>query len=215
MVKWFTSPDATPLCFVAYYQLSPMYEYRKLSVADRKAVIAARRDRLLPLHAPPHYPGRRLTYILTAACYEHRELIRPAPRRDELASELLAAPAEIHAWVILPNHYHLLATVDLAAFREWIRVCHSRLATNWNREDSARGRRVWYRFQDRQIRGDGHFYATMNYIHANPVKHGFAKRADDWPWCSFHRYLVDYGRELLVKLWRDYPVDRYGAAWDD
>jgi putative transposase len=29
----------------------------------------------------------------------------------------------------------------------------------------------------------------MDYIHHNPVKHGYAKRALDWPYSTFHRYV--------------------------
>ncbi|MBM3861823.1 MAG: transposase [Verrucomicrobia bacterium] len=192
-----------------------MYEYRKLSVAERKAVLSDRRQRDLPLHAPPHYPDGRQIYILTAACFEHRPFVSTEPRRSALRDTLLAAPGDIHAWVILPNHYHLLATVDLAGFSQWVRLLHSRLAKDWNREDAAKGRQVWYRFQDRQIRGDRHYFASLNYIHANPVKHGYVAKATDWLHSSLHEYLAKYGREVLADLWRKYPVDEYGKKWDD
>ncbi|UJP01563.1 MAG: transposase, partial [Nitrosomonas sp.] len=29
----------------------------------------------------------------------------------------------------------------------------------------------------------------VDYIHWNPVKHGWAKKVCDWPYSSFHRYV--------------------------
>lgn len=197
-----------------------MYDYRKLSPADRKVVLANRRECRLPLHAPPHYPDGRQTYIVTVACYEHQPLIDPERRRlafqEELLDQLQTQPwASVWAWVILPNHYHLLATLDLAKFRKWIRIFHSRLATVWNRENDAKGRRVWYRFQDRLMRSEAHYFASINYIHANPVRHGYVAQADEWASSSIHRHLANYGREAMVKLWKNYPLDRYGEGWDE
>lgn len=40
----------------------------------------------------------------------------------------------------------------------------------------------------------------MDYIHYNPLKHGLVKRAIDWPYSSFHRYL---------------KVGNYSADWGD
>ena len=192
-----------------------MYDYHKLTLAGRKALLTERRDRGLPLHAPPHYPDGRQTYILTAACYGHRPVISTESRRITLRDGFLSAPAEVHAWVILPNHYHLLATANLAQFRQWVRLFHSRLAKDWNREDAAKGRQVWYRFQDRQIRGVRHYFASLNYIHANPSKHGCVAKATEWPHSSLHEYLAKYGQDVLADLWREYPVDEYGKKWDE
>ena len=57
---------------------------------------------------------------------------------------------------------------------------------NWNREDGIPNRKVWYRFSDRGMRSEGHFFASINYIHANPVKHGYVEKATEWPWSSLH-----------------------------
>lgn len=29
----------------------------------------------------------------------------------------------------------------------------------------------------------------MDYIHFNPVKHGYVQRVVDWPYSTFHRYV--------------------------
>ena len=120
----------------------------------------------------------------------------------------------VHAWVVLPNHYHVLGEVDLTAFSKWIARLHNGKATQWNREDATLGRRVWYRFSDRRIRNERHYRASMNYIHGNPVKHRYVEDARAWPWCSLHEYLKTFGRAQLVEWWLAYPVREYGRGWD-
>jgi putative transposase len=45
-------------------------------------------------------------------------------------------------------------------------------------------------------------FPRANYIHFNPVKHGYVTRACDWPYSSFHRYVkngllpVDWGGDV-------------------
>ncbi len=49
---------------------------------------------------------------------------------------------------------------------------------------------VWQRrFWEHQIRNDEEYRAYIDYIHYNPVKHGYVGRALDWPYSTFHRYV--------------------------
>jgi putative transposase len=186
---------------------------------QRAQAVAERRGRKLPWHGPPHFEAEEGTYVLSAACFEHRELISPVSRLDEFSETLLDGleklRSKVHAWVVMPNHYHVLAEVDLIQYRRRIARLHNGKSTQWNREDGAVGRKVWHRFSDRRVRNERHFYASLNYLHANPVKHGYAKKADEWPWSSLHGCLDSLGREKLVELWREYPVLEYGRGWDD
>ena len=63
------------------------------------------------------------------------------------------------------------------------------------------------------MRSESHYYATMNYIHNNPVKHGYATLWTDWPFSSVHGYLGVKGG-WLVNVWRSYPLLNYGDKWD-
>ncbi|MBA3920543.1 MAG: transposase [Nostocaceae cyanobacterium] len=50
--------------------------------------------------------------MITVTCYEHKCRINTPARRQQLSNELferfIHEEIEILAWVILPNHYHLL-----------------------------------------------------------------------------------------------------------
>lgn len=49
---------------------------------------------------------------------------------------------------------------------------------------------VWQRrFWEHTIRDQYDYNRHFDYIHFNPVKHGYVKKAIDWPWSTFHRYL--------------------------
>lgn len=55
----------------------------------------------------------------------------------------------------------------------------------------ARGERgIWQcRYWEHLIRGDRDFEQHVDYLHWNPVKHGWVKRVRDWPYSSFHAYV--------------------------
>jgi len=134
---------------------------------------------------------------------------------DRLFAETIIADVQMHAWVILPNHYHILATVDhFTDLSSIFRRLHGATSYVWNGEDNTRGRKVWYRFADRMIRSEGHFLMTLNYIHYNPVKHGWVSSPYEWNESSVHWYLAEYGREWLRAKWVRYPFTTYGDKWD-
>jgi putative transposase len=182
-------------------------------------MLATRKRNYWPWHAPPHFDAGEDLYLLTAACFEHRPHLNSEARRDEWVSALtrLVADAggELRAWVVLPNHYHLLARVSLGAWGSRIARLHNGKATQWNREDGALGRKVWHRYADRRIRTDRHYFATLNYIHANPVRHGWTADAASWGWSSLSHYQREVGQATLAAWQNAYPIDRYGEGWDD
>jgi putative transposase len=55
------------------------------------------------------------------------------------------------------------------------------------------------------MRDESDFQKHMDYIHYNPVKHGLVKKASDWPYSTFHRYV---GQGV-------YGADWAGASGDE
>ncbi len=197
-----------------------MYEYRKLTPEQQREIVEERLRRGYPAHRPPHLAIDQACYLLTAACYEHRPHMHTAERRQQILDHLLAQLAlhemSMLAWVVLNNHYHLL--VQVTVFKQLAAIfkqVHGRSSFEWNKEDNARGRKVWYRYSDRLIRSERHYYTTLNYIHYNPVKHGVVESPYDWQWSSVHWYLEAHGREWLRDSWQRYPVRDYGKGWDN
>ncbi|MDQ7779808.1 MAG: transposase [Planctomycetota bacterium] len=133
-----------------------------------------------------------------------------------LVETLEATKLEMVGWVVLPNHYHALVLVDrleyVAAAAKQLHGFTSRL---WNIEDGSRGRKVWFKYEDRRIRSERHHFAALNYIHYNPVKHKHVASPLDWPWSSAHVYLKDMGRGWLRDKWKKFPILEMGKGWDD
>ena len=192
-----------------------------MSDAERKSVLAHRQRQNRPWHQPPHFlDGSETRFLITAACYEHRPIIGRSTERigqfeDELRETCAAHCREIHAWCVLPNHYHLLLDTD--SIRDVLYALgrlHGSTAHAWNTDDKAKGRQVWCGAVERSMRSERHFWATLNYIHHNPVKHGYVQKWQDWPFGSAVNFLNTFGREYTERLWRAYPIKRYGANWD-
>ena len=41
-------------------------------------------------------------------------------------------------------------------------------------------------FHDRMVRDDDELHSQLNYISENPVRAGYVKKAEDWPWCEIY-----------------------------
>jgi putative transposase len=64
------------------------------------------------------------------------------------------------------------------------------------------------------MRSNRHFWASVNYIHHNPVHHGYVEKWQDWAFSSASGFLEKFGREKTVQIWNEYPVLSYGKDWD-
>ncbi len=197
------------------------YEYRTLSPRDRDDVIDSRKQPGYPLHAPPHPFREKGTYLITAANFEHREIMISSERRNEFQEILLSGFHEINAeiigWVILANHYHFLASVEsLNLVSNLIKLIHGRTSRDWNLQDGLTGRRkFWYSLYYRMMRDELQLHRTLNYIHHNPVKHGYVRDVFDWQWSSLFLYENDMVKAWLNDHWTKYrPSAEFGKGWD-
>ena len=111
-------------------------------------------------------------------------------------------PFHIDAWVVLPDHLHCIWTLppgDSDFSKRWkaIKTHFSKHIplTEWRSTVRIKRdeRGIWQRrFWEHAIRNDEDYAAHIDYIHFNPVKHGWVGRVVDWPYSTFHRF-VDNG----------------------
>jgi putative transposase len=142
------------------------------------------------------------TFFFTVALLErHRRLL--TDHIDALREAFAAARAErpfvIDAIVVLPDHLHCIWTLppddaDFPARWHAIKSAFSRSIPKGERlspRRTAKGERgIWQRrYWEHAIRDETDFERHADYIHYNPVKHGHARCAADWPYSSFRHYV--------------------------
>lgn len=198
-----------------------MYQWRKLTKEEQKATLALRREEHRPWHSPRHIDYGAGCYLITGTCYEHKPVIGAKTgrmRECAAALDLLVSTSgsETIAWCVLPNHYHYLVyTESVLNILELLKLFHGRAARKWNLEDNQRGRKVFYNYLERYIPSEERFRKTINYVHHNPVKHGYVDRWDIWEMSSAQAYITAVGDEQARRWWLEYPIGDFGAGWDD
>jgi putative transposase len=105
-------------------------------------------------------------------------------------------PFDIEAMVVLPEHLHALWRLpvdDGDTASRWALLKQSfgkRLEELGVLAPPAGARRLWQRrFWEHRIENDSDLQRHVDYIHFNPVKHGWVLRARDWPYSSLHRFV--------------------------
>lgn len=142
------------------------------------------------------------------------EELRAAFRKVQAAHSF-----QIDAAVILPDHLHCIWTLpsnDSDFSTRWglIKANFSRSTENRERLSESRRKRgergIWQRrFWEHLIRDEEDFIRHTDYIHWNPVKHGWVKKVVDWPHSSFHAYLR---RGLYDSNWGEVAIAELEAG---
>ena len=145
--------------------------------------------------------GGTYFFTVTLADRSSRLLVEHLDRlRDAYASATALYPFETVAICILPDHVHAVWTLpenDSNFPLRWsfIKSKFSRalpIDTARNASKIAkRERDIWQRrYWEHVIRDDADLARHVDYIHFNPVKHGYVSRVSDWPHSSFPRYVA-------------------------
>ena len=128
--------------------------------------------------------------LLTDRVDDLRRVVRSVKRNH---------PFDILAWVVMPDHLHAIWGLpegdgDCATRWMLIKAGFSRGVPKGERVRASRlgkgERGVWQRrFWEHLITGEDDLQRHVDYIHINPVKHGYAARATDWPYSSIHQHV--------------------------
>ncbi len=111
-------------------------------------------------------------------------------------------PFVIDAIVIMPDHLHCIWTlppgdgdfsVRWRLIKTWFtKHCRAELrapqgySRHQKNEQSLWQRRFW----EHTLRDETDFARHVEYIHYNPVKHGYVDTPGEWPYSSFQRYVA-------------------------
>ena len=162
------------------------------------------------------HPGG--TYFFTVNLLQRKGndlLVRHIQSLRESVREVKSRhPFEIHGWVVLPEHFHCVLELphgdtDYPTRLRLIKIGFSKSLPKTERRSAVRIKRgergIWQRrYWEHLIRDEADYRAHLDYIHYNPVKHGWAKQVKDWPYSTFHRWV----RQGV------YPLEWGGAEGD-
>ena len=90
----------------------------------------------------------------------------------------------LHAWVIMPNHVHVVLEphLELPQIMRWLKGRTSRKA---NQILGRKGLPFWQdEYYDHWIRSAGELNELISYVEHNPVQAGLAGSEEQWPWSS-------------------------------
>ena len=119
----------------------------------------------------------------------HGECLLKHPEAAEIVENSLrffdSGRYELHAWVIMPNHVHVLVRMLGShtlgdAIRGWKSFTARKINALLGHEGS-----IWQEdYWDRYIRNERHYEQAVAYIHENPIKAGLSACIEDWSFCS-------------------------------
>jgi putative transposase len=165
---------------------------------------------------------------LTFSCYKRLKFLDSDRTRhwfiDELAEARKMFPVDLWAYVIMPEHVHLLiyprevgakAGVVAGKIKEQV----ARKAIQYLKENAPEwltriavqeGNRLRYRFwqpgggYDRNAVDISTVQKMIDYIHMNPVRRGLVTRPEDWPWSSAQWYAGN--KSVPIEMDRTIPA---------
>ena len=119
----------------------------------------------------------------------------------------------VHAYVLMTNHVHILATPSSAGSIPLVMQDVGRRYVRRFNDNYGRSGTLWEgRYKATLVANEQYFLTCQRYIELNPVRAGLAMRAVDYPWSS-HRFNAYGGRDALVSVHDCYTA--LGATADE
>jgi putative transposase len=166
-----------------------------------------------------HIPGS--IHGLTFSCYRNRLFLKYDRTRmyfiDSLNSSLIKYNIALIAFVIMPNHVHLIVkpmndVYSIPEFLKSVKQSVARKAIGYLRRcnsgilkfmETGRSDPKWRFWQvrcgyDRNLRDEMELVKFIDYVHRNPVKEKLVGKATDWKWSSARDWILN--EEGMLKI---------------
>ena len=106
---------------------------------------------------------------------------------------------EVHGYVLMPNHFHLLVRTleaNLSRAVQWLGVSYS---VWFNKKHDRCGHVFQGRFKSFVIENERYFAALILYVHGNPVRAKLVEELGEYRWSSYRGYLKERWQEAWLK----------------
>lgn len=134
----------------------------------------------IPHHITQRGNGRARTFFGDA---DYRTYL------DLLKQHIASSGVAVWAWVLMPNHVHLILVPEN---EDGLRAALSKVHRSYAGHIHARAQRTGHFWQGRfgcVAMDEDYLAAAVRYVVLNPVRAGLVERADDWRWSSVHAHL--------------------------
>jgi putative transposase len=138
------------------------------------------------------------------ACWLHRRDI--AALAETALRQFDGQHYELLAWVVMPNHIHVLVQIRETPLASVIKTWKGRIARAANQLLGRQGSFWEGEYWDTYMRDDKQLTKARCYTEQNPVKAGLVRMAKDWPWSSA-RFRDEYQKLILPS-----PERRFQSA---
>ncbi|HEY4357705.1 MAG TPA: transposase [Acidobacteriaceae bacterium] len=176
----------------------------------------------MPIPARTARPG---TFFVTSRTYQSRRIFE-VPRNAELLLDTLQhyrreGHYKLHAFVVMPDHIHLLLTPQGVTLERAMMLIKGGFSRRMESKFP-----VWQKsFTDHRVRDAGEFQIRRRYIHENPVRARLCFIAEEYPFssaykgtsagkpASFWRYRDTAEAVSLSKALRTWLLNICGLLW--
>jgi len=107
--------------------------------------------------------------------------------------------AEIYAYCLMPNHFHLLVRFKSKdqipnedehkyLMKQFSNLLNS-YAKAYNKKYNRKGSLFLDYLKRKRVEDEKYLIKLLHYIHNNPINHGFVKDIKEWKYSSYHSYI--------------------------
>lgn len=104
----------------------------------------------------------------------------------------------IHAYCLMPNHFHLLLETGNINMGDFMRSLASKYAIFYNLKYKQKGHVFESRYKSCLVDTDEYFLQVSRYIHLNPVKANMVRNPESYKWSSY-KYMFTANDDEVMK----------------
>jgi len=108
---------------------------------------------------------------------------------------------DLMAWIIIPDHFHMIIDPKENNISDLMKKLKLKFAYQYRNAQKSHRATIWQsRFWDHIIRDQDDLNKHIDYIHYNPVKHGYVRDPFAWQESSIHDFLKNglYTRDWCI-----------------
>ncbi|MDP8262375.1 MAG: transposase [Candidatus Ancaeobacter aquaticus] len=139
------------------------------------------------------YPGA--LYHVTARGNERKNIFGSERDNEKFLSYIESAHDKfgliVHAYCLMPNHYHLLIETPHSNLCKCMHFINSSYTKYFNIKTKRAGHLFQGRYKSILVDKDNYLMALTRYLHLNPVKAKTHKKPQEYKWSSYRYYVLN------------------------